>query len=58
MLFSWSEYDNPDPFDCVEDSFDNINDAKNALRNAAAIDEDGDAGLACVFDRVDGVFIK
>ena len=57
MVFTWSEYDNVEPFECMEDSFDTEDDAKDCAAAQGSVSEDG-TKLYCVFDRVGGVFLK
>jgi hypothetical protein len=59
MVFTWSEYDNVAPFQCVADSFDSVEDAKYFLESSDYVFhtiEDG-TPLFCIFDRVEGVMI-
>lgn len=51
MVFSWSTYDNVDPFGCVDGSFD---DFQEAIDLAVSLSENNHS---CVFDRIDGVNI-
>lgn len=57
MVFEWSEYDNPAPFDCLSRTFD---DDKEAVEYATKTGEKDDNGnkLYCVFDRITGNFLK
>lgn len=56
MVFTWTTYENTEPFFCVHDSFDDKNEAINTANSIGKYEEDGEK-LFCVFDRVDGVFI-
>jgi len=49
MVFCSDEYDNPDPFDCMELSTDD---------KSKALAYDGDCHLTIVFDRVEGYIIR
>ncbi len=55
MVFEWSGYDNPDPFDCVRDSFDSLTDAMKAKTE---YDKEALGHESCIFDRIEGVFVK
>jgi hypothetical protein len=57
MVFTWFEYDNVDPFGCVDDSFNTENEAKDYASAHGDVAEDG-TKLYCVFDRVGGVFLE
>jgi len=50
MVFTWDEYDNSSPFECVDSSFDYLLEAKSREQELK-----NEAELACVFDRIDGV---
>ena len=47
MVFLWDEYDNPDPFDCVSLTTDDIEKAKAEVN-------DSDSYGKAIFDRVIG----
>jgi hypothetical protein len=50
MVFTWDDYDNPSPFDCVVGSFDDIESAKDLFIKRK------DFGK-CIFDRIEGIII-
>lgn len=56
MVFVWSEYDNVAPFNCVQDSFDSIEDAMTLAFLAGGFDEESNP-LFCIFDRQEGVIV-
>lgn len=64
MVFKWTQYDNVDPFGCVQFSSDDLEEAKAAEYEALGGDDqiDSDTGepfySACIFDRIEGVFIE
>ena len=49
MVFSWSDYDNVDPFGCVNGDYDSKREAKKAL-------DKGSYGR-CIFDRLTRDFV-
>lgn len=51
MVFSWDEYDNADPFDCVIFHTD-------VLEEAKAKAKDDDSYGVCIFDRVNGTNVN
>lgn len=57
MVFTYSEYDNVSPFECVDSSFDNAKEAIRQAEHVGRYSEDG-MKLYCIFDRVDGVFLE
>ncbi|MEN6423227.1 MAG: hypothetical protein ABFD76_14910 [Smithella sp.] len=52
MIFAWDEYDNVPPFDCIIDSTDDLDAAKEILKNNK-YDQ-----LGCIFDRIEGVMLE
>ncbi len=50
MVFAWLEYDNTEPFNCCEDSFDNLEEAQTLFESLK------DFGK-CIFDRVEGKMV-
>ena len=53
MVFYWTEYDNVPPFQCIDSSYDDLDEAKAKAKKLKEDDDDG----SCVFDRVKGVII-
>jgi len=53
MFFTWSEYDNPSPFECLEQTFSDIEESKEFAKVNGGHSGDGEP-LYCVFDRVEG----
>ena len=53
MVFEWTTYDNVEPFQCISDSFDRLDDAKKLAESLKDL-EDPDCGQSCVFDRIEG----
>ncbi len=53
MVFTWTDYDNVSPFECVDSSYDNLDTAKAKAKKLK--EDEGD--YSCVFDRVKGVRI-
>lgn len=53
MVFSWTTYDNVEPFQCIDFDTDNLEEAKKA-RDVAIECADEDGPLACIFDRIEG----
>ena len=51
MVFTWTEYDNVSPFECVHGSYDDLDKAKAKAKELKEDEED----YSCVFDRVKGV---
>jgi len=49
MIFTWSEYDNPSPFECVSGSAHFLVDAVKMYEEAYQAAEDG-TPLVCIFD--------
>ena len=52
MIFSWSDFDNVSPFECIDGHTDSLSDAKVMYSSILTND-----GRACIFDRVDGLVI-
>ena len=50
MFFMWDEFDNTDPFSCIEESFDDLQDAINIFNEHKAYGK-------CIFDRVEGCVV-
>ena len=50
MIFEWDEYDNADPFNCIVESFDNLEDATDLFKRRKVYGK-------CIFDRVDGCVV-
>jgi len=53
MVFTWSEYDNVSPFECVEETFSEKDQAIKYAHQRGNKEEDGTL-LYTVFDRVEG----
>jgi hypothetical protein len=49
MIFEWSDYDNPSPFDCVVASFDDVQEARNYIEDFISHPLN-----ILIFDRIEG----
>lgn len=56
MVFEWTTYDNPEPFQCVAGSFDKLGDAMKLSESLKDL-EHPDWGQSCVFDRIEGKIV-
>lgn len=57
IVFEWTTYDNPSPFECVSGSFDKLGDAMKLSESLKDL-EDPDCGQSCVFDRIEGKIVS
>lgn len=60
MVFSWDVVDNEKPFDCVDDTFDDLQQAKDYIASNDLINRYEDSGNPqfCIFDRISGLFVS
>lgn len=56
MVFKWYEWDDSCPLDKCEDSFDDLQDAKDKCDRTE--NDMSDFSRTCIFDRVEGVKIQ